>query len=90
MLNSDAMQIEKFYSDIILDCRELQHYFQEMRFTFIRRTERTKNQIVDALAHGCMMGHEPLNVIRRFLVPPNYCQNLLSMDCNRLSALTYY
>ena len=30
MLNSDARQIEDFYSDIIMDCRELQHYFQEI------------------------------------------------------------
>ena len=85
MVNSTNELYEDFYSDIIMECRELRHYFQEMSITFVKRKN---NQVADALSHKCRSGVDSLNVIRNLPFPPNYCLDLLTMDCKRLFAIT--
>ena len=83
-INGNVDHID-FYSDLIMECRELRHYFQETSLTFTRRED---NQVADRMASECRQDLQNFDVIRHFPFPPNYCQALLSSDCKRLFAIT--
>lgn len=80
ILQSERFE-EDFYSDLILQCRELLLYFQETSLSFVKRAD---NRPVDAMTHGARRETTPLNLIRMYPSPPDYCQTLLANDCKRL------
>lgn len=78
------LDFDDLHSDIVIQCRELRLYFQEMKIVFVKRED---NQVADKLAKECINILEDFNVIRNLPHPPNYCKNLLATDCNRLFAI---
>lgn len=53
----------------------------EVIFIFVRRE---KNQVMDILAKKSRKLDENVNIVRELPYPPNYCNNILVIDCNRL------
>lgn len=61
-INSNTL-IDGIYSDIVLDCRELRHYFQVVTLRFTRRED---NHVADALAKEYKTHADYANVIGTF------------------------
>lgn len=69
MVNNTILDYEDFYSDIVMDYRELLHYFQETRLLFVRRKD---NQVADALSHRCRStGGDHIHIICHLPTPPD-------------------